>query len=43
MIRRLELERFKNFEDAELHLGPLTILVGANASGKSWLKSVVCF
>jgi AAA15 family ATPase/GTPase len=35
MFTKLKLERFKNFEEAELSLGPLTVLIGANASGKS--------
>ena len=35
MLTHLRLERFKNFNDAELSLGPLTLLVGANGSGKS--------
>ncbi len=35
MIKRIKLERFKNFESAELILGPLTLLIGSNASGKS--------
>ena len=35
MFTSLRLERFKNFKDAELKLGPFTVLIGANASGKS--------
>jgi predicted ATPase len=38
MIKRLRLERFKNFQEAELQLGPLTVLVGTNASGKSNIR-----
>lgn len=38
MLKHLRLERFKNFEDAGLDLGPLTLLVGTNASGKSNLR-----
>ena len=34
VIESLQLKRFKNFKDATLTLGPLTILIGANASGK---------
>jgi predicted ATPase len=29
------MQRFKNFQDAELVLGPLTVLIGTNASGKT--------
>ena len=35
MIRRVHLENFKSFQKATLPLAPLTLLVGANASGKS--------
>ena len=38
MLRYLKLENFKNFRDATLHMGPFTVLVGANASGKSNLR-----
>ncbi|MCG3190934.1 MAG: hypothetical protein DIJKHBIC_00157 [Thermoanaerobaculia bacterium] len=38
MLKHLRLERFKNFEDSGLDLGPLTLLVGTNASGKSNLR-----
>ncbi len=38
MIKSLRLERFKNFRDATLQLGPLTVVVGTNASGKSNLR-----
>jgi len=43
MLKRLSLERFKNFEKAELALGPLTLLVGTNASGKSNLRDAFRF
>lgn len=43
MIRRLKLQQFKNFKDAELVLGPLTILIGTNASGKSNLRDAFRF
>ena len=43
MITKLRLERFKNFQAAELALGPLTLLVGANASGKSNLRDAFRF
>jgi predicted ATPase len=35
MIRRLKLYNFKNFRDTTLRLGPFSVLVGTNASGKS--------
>jgi hypothetical protein len=38
MFRELQLTNFKNFRDATLELGPFTVLVGANASGKSNLR-----
>ncbi|MGD0044512.1 MAG: AAA family ATPase, partial [Isosphaeraceae bacterium] len=38
MIESIHLKRFKNFQDATLKLGPLTILIGANAAGKSNLR-----
>lgn len=38
MIRYLKLERFKNFREATLSMGPFTLLVGTNASGKSNLR-----
>jgi len=38
MSTSLSPERFKSFKDAELKLGPLTILFGANAPGKSNIR-----
>lgn len=35
MISSFRIKDFKSFEDAELKVGTLTLLVGANASGKS--------
>ncbi|MBI2863487.1 MAG: AAA family ATPase [Chloroflexi bacterium] len=43
MIKKLRLERFKSFRDAELILGPLTLLVGTNASGKSNIRDAFRF
>jgi len=43
VLRHLKLERFKNFRDADLALGPLTLLVGTNASGKSNLRDAFRF
>jgi predicted ATPase len=35
MLKRLRLKDFKSFVDEEVRLAPLTLLLGANASGKS--------
>ncbi|MBD2771302.1 AAA family ATPase [Iningainema tapete] len=43
MLKKLRLERFKNFKEAELILGPLTLLVGTNASGKSNIRDAFRF
>ena len=43
MLNKLRLERFKNFKNAELILGPLTVLVGTNASGKSNIRDAFRF
>jgi predicted ATPase len=43
MLTKLQLKQFKNFKDASLALGPLTILVGTNASGKSNVRDAVRF
>ena len=43
MLTHLRLERFKSFENAELALGPFTVLLGTNASGKSNLRDALRF
>lgn len=43
MIVSLRLERFKSFESARLELGPLNVIVGTNASGKSNLRDAFRF
>jgi predicted ATPase len=43
MIRRLHLGNFKNFGKANLDLGPFTLIVGANGSGKSNLRDAFRF
>jgi predicted ATPase len=43
MFASLRLERFKNFSNAELKLGPFTVLIGANASGKSNIRDAFRF
>jgi predicted ATPase len=42
-LKSLRLERFKNFEDATLTLGPFSVIVGANASGKSNIRDALRF
>jgi hypothetical protein len=43
MLAGLYLEWFKNFREAELRLGPLTVIVGTNASGKSNIRDAFRF
>ncbi|MCP4363344.1 MAG: AAA family ATPase [Chloroflexi bacterium] len=43
MFKKLTLKNFKNFQKAELSLGPFTVLVGANATGKSNLREAFRF
>jgi predicted ATPase len=43
MLKQLHLSQFKNFRDATLVLGPFTVLVGANASGKSNIRDAFRF
>jgi predicted ATPase len=43
MLTKLRLTNFKGFKDAELTLGPLTLLVGTNASGKSNIRDALRF
>ena len=43
MITSLRLRRFKNFTDETLRLGPFTLIVGANASGKSNIRDALRF
>ncbi len=43
MLTSLHLEGFKSFAAADLALGPFTVLVGANASGKSNLRDAFRF
>ena len=38
MITALELHDFKNFAEETLRVGPFTVIVGANASGKSNIR-----
>ena len=43
MITSVRLVNFKNFVDETLHLGPFTVIVGANASGKSNIRDAFRF
>jgi predicted ATPase len=43
MLKRLHLQQFKNFKDANLELGAFTLLVGTNASGKSNIRDAFRF
>ena len=43
MITSLSLVDFKNFEDETLRVGPFTVIVGTNASGKSNIRDAFQF
>jgi predicted ATPase len=43
MLQSIRLKDFKSFVDEEVALAPLTVLVGANASGKSNLLDAIRF
>lgn len=43
MIERLRLINFKSFADVSIPFGPLTLLVGANAAGKSNIADALRF
>lgn len=43
MIESLQFTNFKNFKQETLHLGPFTIIVGTNASGKSNIRDAFRF
>ena len=43
MINTLRLNNFKNFADETLRVGPFTVIVGANASGKSNVRDAFRF
>jgi predicted ATPase len=43
MFSNLRLIQFKNFDNASLTLGPLSIVIGTNASGKSNLRDAFRF
>lgn len=43
MLKKIRLERFKGFQEAELILGKFTVLVGINATGKSNIGDALQF
>jgi predicted ATPase len=43
MITKLKLKNFKNFKQAEVTFGPVSVLVGANATGKSNVRDALRF
>ncbi len=43
MITKLKLTNFKNFREGEVDFGPLSVLVGANATGKSNIRDALRF
>lgn len=43
MLSQLHLDGFKSFREATVDFGPLTLIVGANASGKSNLRDALRF
>ena len=43
MITSIRLVNFKNFADETLRVGPFTVIVGANASGKSNIRDAFRF
>ena len=43
MLKRIRLKDFKSFVDEEIEVAPLTLLVGANASGKSNFLDAIRF
>lgn len=43
MITRITVENFKSYRRAELPLGPLTLLIGTNASGKTNVIEAIRF
>ena len=43
MITSVRMVNFKNFADETLKVGPFTVIVGANASGKSNIRDAFRF
>lgn len=42
-IKNMTIKNFKSIEEAEIEFNPLTMIVGANASGKSNIINVFRF
>lgn len=43
MLKRLRLNHFKSFSEAEFQFGPFSVVFGANASGKSNIRDALRF
>ncbi len=43
MITRVQVKNFRNLADIDVHLGPLSVLVGRNGTGKSTFLDVLRF
>lgn len=43
MIKRIKIQDFKSIREAELELGPVTVLVGRSGTGKSNLVQAIRF
>lgn len=41
MLERIELQEFKGFQESSFDVGPLTLIVGANATGKSNIRDAL--
>ena len=41
MLTRIEIDGFKSFENFDMDVGPLTVILGPNASGKSNLFDAI--
>ena len=43
MISSISVENYRSLKKTKLSLGPLTVLIGANGSGKSNILDAICF
>lgn len=41
MLLRIRLQRFKKFQDVEVYLQPVTVLMGENSSGKTTVLQAI--
>ncbi len=39
MLTQIQIKKFKSYQEQVLHLSPLTLMIGANASGKVTLEA----